>query len=266
MFSIQTLTIGQYIDTQSVIHKLDPRTKCLAVFLLMFVVLLVQRLPFLGLTALGCLGIGLLARLPISLILRNLRPFLWLFGITFGIHLFFTPGRPLPLISDYGISPTYEGALRGLFFSLRLMTFIIAAALFTLTTSPIELTDGIENMLHPLRRLRIPVHEFAMIMTISLRFIPTLIEEAERLRKAQMTRAVRFTGSLTRRLKTLIPFVVPLFLSAFRRADELAMAMDARCYRGGRGRTHYQELKLTAKDGFALAITGVFCVGVLIIK
>ena len=266
MFSLRTLTIGQYIDTQSVIHKLDPRIKCLSVLMLMIGVLLIDRVYFLGLTAAACLGIGLMAKLPLSCVLRNVRTFLWLFTITFAIHLCFTPGRPLPVIPDVGLSFTVEGALRGLFFSLRLFTYIVVAAVFTLTTSPIELTDGIESMLKPLRRFRVPAHEVAMMMTISLRFIPTLIEEAERVRKAQLARAVRFTGSLMHRVKTLIPFCVPLFLSAFRRADELAMAMDTRCYRGEQGRTHFRELRLTAKDGFAIAITGAFCVGVVMLK
>jgi energy-coupling factor transport system permease protein len=265
MFSIRTAALGQYIDTQSVIHQLDPRTKCLAVLLLMMEVFLINKLYFLVLTVLGCVGITLLAKLPMALIMRNVRPFVWLFGITFGIHLLFTPGQPLPYFPRYGLLLTYEGVTRGLFFSLRLLTFIFAAAVFTLTTSPTELTDGLEKMLKPLRRLRVPVHELAMIMTISLRFIPTLLEEAERLRKAQLTRAVRFSGNLMKRIKTFTPFLVPLFLSSFRRADELAFAMDARCYRGSEGRTHYHELQLTIKDGIALAVTGIFCLGAFLI-
>lgn len=266
MFSFKDITLGQYVDTRSRIHRLDPRTKLIVILTLMTAVLAVNNFYFLIVMTVGCFVLILLAKLPVTLVLKNLRPFLWLFGITFSLHLFFTGGsslRPFPL---YGINITHEGLAGGAFFTCRIAVLIGAAALFTLTTSPTELTDGCERMLNPLRRFKFPAHEMAMIMTISLRFIPTLVEEADRLRKAQRVRGIHFLGGPIKRAKSLVPLFVPLILSAFRRADELAAAMDARCYRGGKGRTHFRELKLSRRDYFALATTGIACLSCFLLR
>lgn len=247
------------MDTQSALHRLDPRTKFIVMFVLLIPILCTQSLIFMTLVTAWCLIVFVLAKLPFTIILKNLRPFYWLFGITFCIHLFFTQGSSIHPFPVKGLNMTYEGLERGLFFSYRLAIFIVVAALFTLTTSPTELTDSIERVLKPLRRFGLPAHELAMIMTIALRFIPTLVEEADRLRKAQLARGAHFHGGLIRRAKALIPLTVPLFLSAYRRADELAMAMDARCYRGELGRTNFHELKFDAHDYMALAFAGITC-------
>lgn len=265
MFSLKEITLGQYVDTRSVIHQLDPRTKFTVVVLLMVAVFATKSLYFFVVVTAGCLVVIHLARLPSGMVMRNLRPFLWFFGITFFIHLFFTAGTSIPPFPVKGFNITYEGLGRGIFFSYRLAILIVAAALFTLTTSPTELTDGVERMLKPLRRFRLPAHELAMIMTIALRFIPTLVEEADRLRKAQLARGAHGCGGPVRRARALIPLMVPLFLSAFRRADELAAAMDARCYRGGVGRTQFHELKFGGRDYVALTATGMLCLSGFII-
>ena len=265
MFSLKDITVGHYVNTRSVVHRLDPRTKCAAVILLMAAVIVAKSAYFYILVTVGCFALTLIAELPWAMVVRNLRAFIWLFAITFGIHLFFTPGTPLTPFPIKGVTITSEGLERGIFFSYRLALLIVSAALFTLTTSPTELTDGIERMLKPLRRLGLPVHELAMTMTIALRFIPTLVEEADRLRKAQLARGAHFSGGPVRRARALIPLMLPLLLSAFRRADELAAAMDARCYRGGKGRTHFRELKLARWDYLALAATGAVCVSGLVV-
>lgn len=238
----------------------------MAVVLLMIAVLATNSLYFFVVITAGCLVVILLARLPSVMVARNLRPFLWLFGITFTVHLFFTAGASIPPFPIKGLNITYEGLGKGIFFSYRLAILIVTAALFTLTTSPTELTDGVERMLKPLRRFGLPAHELAMIMTIALRFIPTLIEEADRLRKAQLVRGAHVCGGLVRRAKSLIPLMVPLFVSAFRRADELAVAMDARCYRGGEGRTNFHELKFNRRDYVVLTATGILCFSGLFIR
>ena len=257
MFSLKDITLGQYVDNQSVIHRLDPRTKFVVMVLLMIPILCTQTIYSLFIVSAVCIMGILLAKLPAGMIVKNLRPFLWLFGITCIIHLFFTAGTSIPPFPIKGFNITFEGLERGLFFSFRFAIFITAAALFSLTTSPTELTDSVEDTFKPFRRIGLPAHELAMIMTIALRFIPTIVEEADRLRKAQLARGAHFYGGLIRRVKTLIPLTVPLFLSAFRRADELATAMDARCYRGGVGRTHFHERRLSIRDYLTIILTGI---------
>ena len=266
MISLKNITLGQYMDTQSVVHRLDPRTKLIAFLLMMTGAFVSTNIYFFLLLTLGCFLVIRLAKLPCRFVLKNLLPFLWLLGMTFGIHLFFTPGTVIEPFSRYGITVTHEGLENGVYFSCRIAVLIIGAALFTLTTSPAELTESLERMLKPLRRFMFPTHELAMIMTIALRFIPTLVEEADRLKKAQYIRGARFTGGPVKRAKALIPFLVPLFLSAFRRADELSIAMDARCYRGGEGRTHFRELKFAKGDAIAFTTTGIVCLGSFLIR
>ena len=191
--------------------------------------------------------------------MKNLRPFSWLIGLTILLHLLLTPGRLLPGFPIAGVAATEEGLQQGLFFGCRLGLLIVTATLLTLTTSPIELTDALERVLRPLKRVGLPAHELAMMMVIALRFIPTLMEEADRLRKAQLARGATFSGGVVRKLKSLVPLLVPLFVSAFRKADQLAMAMESRCYRGDQGRTTFRPLVFRARDGWAAVVVVVTC-------
>ena len=252
MMLLSDITLGRYVPADSIVHRLDPRAKLISACALMVALVAVRGfLPLFGLA--GFLGpIVLLSRLPIRFVLRSLRPFIWLFAFTLLLHAFLTSGRPLPPFPIGGVTLTGEGLKLGAFFALRLLLLILGASLVTLTTSPIDLTDGLESLLRPFRKVGLPAHELAMMMTIAPRFVPTFIDEAERLRKAQLARGASFSGGLIRKVKSLVPLLVPLFLSAFRRADQLALAMESRCYRGGEGRTTFNLLKFRARDYLAL--------------
>ena len=259
------ITLGYYYPADSVVHKLDPRTKLLTVLAIMSSLLLSENMiVFCFYAAFIILAIKI-SKLPISLVLRNLRPFLWLFLLTIFVHIFFSDGHIILRIPIIGLSVSREGIFLGILYSFRLTLLIVFAALLTLTTSPIELTDGLEKLCKPLNKLRIPVHEIVMMMTLALRFIPTLMEEAERLKKAQMSRGATFEGNIIKRVKNLIPLILPLFISAFRRADQLAFAMDSRCYTGGEGRTSFKRLELHHIYYGVLSISALFIVMAIII-
>jgi energy-coupling factor transport system permease protein len=248
------ITLGQYFPGDSIIHRLDPRTKLFSVFMLMTGLLISNR-PFIicvFLLILFC--VTLLSRIPAGLIFGNVRPFIWLFILTLIVHLFWTPGRTLLEIPIAGMRITFEGVLLGFQYTFRLFVLIILAALLTLTTSPIELTDAMEQILKPLKKFKAPTHEIVMMITLSLRFIPALIEEAQKIKNAQLSRGASFDGHIVNRIKSVIPLILPLFISAFRRADELALAMDSRCYSGGDGRTGYRVLQYTFIDYFVITI------------
>jgi len=252
------IALGQYFPADSPVHRLDPRAKLLGVLAFMVGILGATHL---GLYVLVALGLGItvrIARIPSSIAIRGLRPFLWLFLLTFLLNAYCTPGSPGPL------GTSREGIYQGALLTCRLVLMVWAASILTLTTSPIDLTDGIERLLKPLRRLRVPAHEVAMMMVIALRFLPLLVEEADRIRRAQMARGAQFEGGLLRRVKSMVPVLVPLFISAFRKADALSLAMEARCYRGGEGRTSFSELRFGLKDGLVLAASGLVAVGGLI--
>lgn len=262
---LTNIAIGQYLHTGSAVHCLDPRTKLWATLVLMASVFLTRSVPFHLFLALFLGIVLILSRIPPRLMGRNLRSFLWLFLITFGLHALTTPGEPLSPFPVWKINVTYQGLENGALFSLRLGLLIVTAALLMLTTSPMELTDGLERLLSPLRRLGFPVQELAMMMVITLRFIPLFFEEAERLRKAQLARGARFGGHPVRRARSLVALMVPLFLLALRRADELALAMEARCYQGEKGRTSFNQLHLRLGDYLTICIVGIIgCGGVLL--
>ncbi|MBN2354882.1 energy-coupling factor transporter transmembrane protein EcfT [candidate division KSB1 bacterium] len=242
------ITLGQYYPGHSFVHRLDPRTKIIVTMFVMTGLLVTYNLWLMTAIALALIAAVIGSRIPVALVGKNLRPFIWLFGITVIIHMFWTSGRVLYQVPVIHAVITREGIELGLLYSFRLGLLIVMAAVLTLTTSPIELTDALEKLAAPLKRLRVPVHEIALMLTLSLRFIPTLMEEAQRIRNAQLSRGAAFSGSLLRRIRGLIPMILPLFVSAFRRADELAMAMDARCYRGGEGRTSYSRLQFARAD------------------
>lgn len=260
----KNLTIGQHIPGNSLIHRLDPRTKILGTAFLIVLLFMVDGFIGYGLAALAIAAVIHASELPWRYVLRGLRPLLVILLLTVGLNLFLTEGEVIFRL--WVLTVTKEGLFRGLMMGTRLVLLIVGTSLLTLTTSPIQLTDGIETLLKPGRKIGIPAHELAMMMTIALRFIPTLLEETEKIMKAQMARGADFqSGNLMQRAKNLIPLLVPLFVNAFRRADDLAIAMEARGYRGGEGRTKFKELRFQAIDGAALVliITFTFIVGLL---
>jgi len=259
---LKDITIGQYIASNSIIHRLDPRIKIIITIVLITALFFIAR--FIGFVFyVGLIGlIIILSRLPFKRIIKGLRPILFLVILTLILHVFLTKGGDVIWQWRF-ISIEEEGLYTGLFMVSRILLLIMFTSLLTLTTSPLELTDGIEYLLSPLKRIGVPASELAMMMTIALRFIPTLLEEAEKIMKAQMARGADFeSGNIIKRAKNLIPLLVPLFISAFRRADDLALAMESRCYHGGEGRTRLHELKIENRDIVALVISVVFGIGV----
>ncbi|MBI4279898.1 MAG: energy-coupling factor transporter transmembrane protein EcfT [Armatimonadetes bacterium] len=255
---IRYVTIGQYVPGDSAVHRLDPRTKLMATTLFMVVIFLIPGFAGQGGFTAFLVALIVMARIPLGYVLRGLRPVFFLLVLSVALNLFFGSGteggRVLWRLGPF--VATWEGLMRGLFVSYRLVLLVVATSLLTFTTSPVSLADGMERLLRPFQRIGVPAHELAMMMTIALRFIPTLLEETEKILKAQMARGADFTsGGLMRRLRALLPILVPLFISAFRRAEELAQAMEARCYRGGESRTRMKELRYAARDAVALAVT-----------
>ena len=257
---LQDITIGQFFPADSVLHKLDPRTKLISVFALIIVIFAAEgATSYIFLTAVTC-AVVFVSKIPPLMFVKSLKPISLILLFTLLIHLVTHDGE---ILFELGIfQVTDEGVKFGIEISLRLILIIIFSSLLTFTTSPIQLTDGLEKILSPLKIIGVPAHEFAMMMTISLRFIPTLIEELDKIIKAQKSRGVDFeSGNLIQRLKSFVPVLVLLFISSFRRADELAMAMEARSYRGGEGRTHFRQLKFGRKDFFAAALVVIISAG-----
>ncbi len=254
---LKNLTIGQHYPVDSVIHDLDPRVKIMiTMFYIVSLFLINQFLAYILVVAFLGLIIGL-SKVPIKMVIRGIRPILVIIAITFFINLLMTPGEIIYELGPFNI--TREGIRQAGFMAIRLVLLIIGTSMLTLTTSPILLTDGIESLLNPFKKIGLPAHELAMMMTIALRFIPTLMEETEKIMKAQKARGADFeSGNLIRRAKSLVPLLVPLFVSAFRRADELAMAMEARCYRGGDHRTRMRALRIIKIDYMAMMIASIY--------
>ena len=248
---LSNITIGQDFPGNSILHRLDPRVKVLLLFFFLIEIFLFSNAVAYGVFSAVTLVLMLLSGVPLRMLLRSLKPLWWIILFTFVIHLFSNPGTPIAQFLLFTV--TWEGVRMGCFISLRLVLLILMSSLLTFTTSPLKLTDALESLLSPFRRFGLPAHELAMMMTIALRFIPTLIEETDKIMKAQQSRGADFTtGNVMKRLRNMVPILVPLFLSAFRRADELAMAMEARCYRGGVGRTQMKSLKTGAIDYLAI--------------
>lgn len=264
MAMFKNITIGQYIPGSSIIHRLDPRTKILSTMFLIISLFLVDSFWGYGLIGLGIILVIRASEIPWKFVLRGLKPLFVILLLTVSLHLFMTEGEPIFQI--WFLKVTREGVIRGLMMGFRLILLVVGTSLLTLTTSPINLTDGIESLLKPGKKIGIPAHELAMMMTIALRFIPTLLEETEKIMKAQMARGADFqSGGIIQRAKSLIPLLVPLFVNAFRRADDLAVAMEARGYRGGEGRTKFRELHFGKIDVIAIAIVAVSSVVVSIL-
>ena len=260
------IMLGQFLPGDSPIHRLDPRTKLISMVLYIVLVFLVKALPVFVPPALLLVLMFLLARVPASYFLSSLKPLRWLIVFMFVLNLFFTPGETV-LLQWRFIVVTREALRQAAYITLRLVLLVAGTSMLTLTTSPIALTDGLERLLMPLSVIRFPAHELAMMMTIALRFIPTLMEETERIQKAQMARGADFeSGNLVNRAKSMIPILVPLFVSAFRRADELAMAMESRCYPGGEGRTRMRELHFALRDAVALIVMAAVIAAVVLLQ
>lgn len=252
------LLIGQYVPGESPVHRLDPRTKLVAATLYVLALFFLQRWAGYAVASLLVLAAWALSGLPLRLLARSLRPVAWIAALTVVLHALFTAPEGQALVHWGPVRVTAAGLDSGLRFGLRLVLLMVASSLLTLTTSPIQLADGIERLARPLQRFGFPAHELAMMMTIALRFIPTLMEEAERIIKAQTARGADFgRGSVLQRIRSLVPVLVPLFVGAFRRADDLALAMESRCYRGAEGRTRMRVLRMGARDAMALAATAV---------
>lgn len=247
---ISDITLGQFFPGFSPLHKLDPRTKIILAILYIVAIFLVNNpVGFLLMLLLTVFLISI-SRISFKVILRGIKPIIFILILTSLINLFMTDGEGAPLLEFWIFKIYEEGIVRAVFMSFRVIILIIGTSMFlTYTTSPIALTDGIESLLKPLKKIGIPVHVFAMMMTIALRFIPTLVEETEKIMNAQKSRGADFSsGGLIKRAKALIPILVPLFVSSFKRAEELAVAMECRCYRGDKNRTKYVELRYKPRD------------------
>ena len=251
---LNNITLGQYYPADSAVHRLDPRMKILLLVAMIVAIFLCGNLlayiPVIGVLALA----SYLSKVPFRLLLKGLRPLRFILVFTFILNLFFLQGET-PLLNLGFTVITREALLTAIQYSLRLVLLVLFSSLLTLTTAPVTLTDGLERLLSPLRVIHFPAHEMAMMMTIALRFIPTLLEEADKIMKAQSARGADFeSGNLIARAKAMVPLLVPLFVSAFRRAGELAMAMEARCYHGGEGRTRLRVLRLHRGDFIAALV------------
>lgn len=251
------MIIGRYIPSNSLIHGMDSRSKLILIFLFVCIVFLANNAITYGVLAFYTMLMLSLSKVPIKFLIGGLKPVIWLVIFTLFLHLFLT--KEGNLLFQFGFVKIYEEGLRqGVFISLRFFLLILMTSLLTLTTTPIEITDGLETLLGPLKKFKFPVHELALMMSISLRFIPTLMQETDKIMKAQTARGVDFTsGPLKDRVKAIIPLLIPLFISSFKRAEELAIAMEARGYRGGEGRTKYRTLKWGVADTSMLVLLGV---------
>ena len=254
---LRDITLGQYYQTESAVHRLDPRVKLIATIVFIISLFLVDN--FWGyLTAGLFLAFSIrLSHVPFKFMVKGMKAILFLLIFTVIFNLFLTPRQPL--VSIWRLTITREGLETAVKMAIRLSFLIIGSSVMTLTTTPNNLTDGMESLMKPLRRLHVPVHEIAMMMSIALRFIPILLEETDKIMKAQMARGADFeSGNLIQKAKSLVPLLVPLFISAFRRASDLAMAMEARCYRGGEGRTKMKPLIYKRRDAIAFAVLFVY--------
>ena len=255
------LTIGQYYPGNSIIHNLDARVKLIGSFVLIILIFFASNLAGYALSAAFAASCVLVARIPPRMLIRGLRSIAALIVFAAILNLFFAPGERV-LLEFAFLRLTAEGLLVAAKMIARFILLIVISSLLTLTTSPLQLTDAIEYLLKPFKMIGVPAHELAMMMTIALRYIPLLIEEMDKIKKAQMARGADFeSGGLFKRAKSLIPLLVPLFVSAFRRADDLAVAMEARCYRGDEGRTKMKVMRMTAIDGWAVLAMLLFSVG-----
>ena len=262
---LRDITLGQYFPGDSIVHRLDARSKLIAVVLFIAAIFSADSYAGYALMIVATGGMIALSRIPLGSIVRGLKPVMVIIIFTAVLNMFFTPGTEL--FHVWKITVTREGVVRAVFMVLRISILIAGTFLLTYTTPPIALTDGMERLFNPLKKLHVPVHEMAMMMSMALRFIPTLIEETDKIMSAQRARGADFeTGSLIQRAKALLPLLVPLFVSAFRRADELAVAMESRCYHGGEGRTRMKQLVWHTRDTLALLAMLLLLAAVIVLR
>lgn len=254
---IRDITLGQYYPTKSVLHRLDPRTKFIGTLLFVLSLFLFHTFLGYGVATVFLVCVIVLSRVPVSFMFRGLKAIFLILLITVVFHIFLTPGRVLWQMGFVKI--TYEGLMQAGKMAIRLIYLVVGSSIMTLTTTPNQLTDGLESLMRPLNYVKVPVHEISMMMSIALRFIPILMEETDKIMKAQIARGADFeSGNLFQKAKGLIPLLVPLFVSAFRRANDLAMAMEARCYHGGEGRTQMKPLRYKGRDYVAYGMVLVY--------
>lgn len=262
---LKDITIGQYFPGKSLIHRLDPRVKIVLTLIYIIVLFIATNPVSLSVGVLFLIISYAVSKVPFKMVIKSIKPVVPIIVFTAVLNMFFIDGRVL--FEWWIIKVTLEGIVMAIVMSIRIVCLIAGTSLLTYTTSPIALTDGIERLLSPLKRFNLPVHELAMMMTIALRFIPTLIEETDKIMSAQKARGADLeTGGLMQRAKALIPILIPLFVSSFRRADELALAMECRCYRGGEGRTRMKILKLTWVDAVAVVFVLACAAGVFVLN
>jgi len=265
--ALKDITLGQFFPGDTPLHRLDPRTKLLLLVLYIVALFMAKNILGYALVFLALLTAVLLSKVGFKALLRGMKPVLFIVIFTALLNIFYTPGEGAPLLSFWVFNVYWEGLRAAFFMVLRIMLLISCTFLLTYTTSPIRLTDALEALLGGLKKLHVPVHELSMMMSIALRFIPTLIEETDKIMSAQKARGADFdSGNLIQKAKALIPLLVPLFISAFRRADELATAMECRCYHGGEGRTRMLQLRYALRDWFALAVGAALIVGVVLLN
>ena len=263
---IKDITLGQYYPGNSPVHRLDPRTKLVLMIAFIVAVFLVKSLYLFILPAIFVLAVTALSGVPVSYVFKAIKPIRWILIFMFLINLFMIRTGET-LVEWWIIRITEDGVKQAVYISVRLMLLVTGTSLMTLTTTPIGLTDGLEKLLSPLKVIKFPAHELAMMMTIALRFIPTLLEEADKIMKAQLSRGADFeSGNILKRAKSMVPVLVPLFVSAFRRADELAMAMESRCYHGGEGRTRMRILKFHWGDALAALVVLVMGAAIIVVQ
>lgn len=265
--ALKDITLGQYFPGTTILHRLDPRAKLLLTVLYIVALFLAKNALGYALLAAALVAAILISKVGFKAVLRGMKPVFFIVLFTAVLNLLYTSGAGTPLVSFWIFRIYWEGVRSAIFMVLRIMLLISCTFLLTYTTSPILLTDALENLMGPLKKMKVPVHELAMMMSIALRFIPTLIEETDKIMSAQKARGASFdSGNLIQRAKALVPLLVPLFISAFRRADDLAVAMECRCYHGGEGRTRMRVLKYAGADYTALGIGFVLCGGVAVLN
>lgn len=263
---IRDITLGQYYPADSVLHKLDPRVKLVTTITFLVALFLINSWVGYVVATIFLVAMIRLSKVPFKFMVRGLKAIIMILMITVVFNLFLTPGERV-LVQVWKLKITDTGLRTAIFMAIRLIYLIVGSSVMTLTTTPNDLTDGLERLLGPLKKLHVPVHEVAMMMSIALRFIPILLEETDKIMKAQIARGADFeSGNIIQKAKNMVPLLVPLFISAFRRANDLAMAMEARCYHGGEGRTKMKPLAYARRDYVAYGVVAAFLAAIILVR
>lgn len=263
---IRDITLGQYYPADSILHKLDPRVKLVTTIVFLVALFVADNWVGYAVATVFLAAVIKLSKVPFHFMVKGLKAIFFILLITMFFNLFLTPGDVV-LVQIWKLKITDKGLHTAIFMAIRLIYLILGSSVMTLTTTPNDLTDGLEKLMSPLKKLHVPVHEVAMMMSIALRFIPILLEETDKIMKAQIARGADFEhGNLIQKAKNLVPLLVPLFISAFRRANDLAMAMEARCYRGGEGRTKMKPLVYARRDYYAYGVVALFLAAIIAVR